>query len=106
VTCGKVLVCIGRINESQALAWRRSIEFWRTPRAPRTLCAVSGQTGATESRRSLDVHVKLSQLQLRRPPRKWGELARLTYGRVAVDPVLVDAVGNEPAKGTRWDRFC
>src|SRR5262249_23347652 len=61
---------LGEINDSQELAWRRSIEVLEDGAAqPRTLfpedrCAAALADAST-------VHVKLSQLQLRRP-RQWG----------------------------------
>ena len=63
---------LGEINDTQELAWRRSIEVLEegSPQ-PRTLSLFPEDRGAGVLADASIVHVKLSQLQLRRP-RQWG----------------------------------
>src|SRR5271170_7638151 len=63
---------LGEINDTQELAWRRSIEVLEegAPQ-PRTLSLFPEDRGAGVLADASIVHVKLSQLQLRRP-RQWG----------------------------------
>src|SRR5215470_6209744 len=63
---------LGEINDSQELAWRRSIEVLEDGAAqPRTLSLFPEDRCAAALADASTVHVKLSQLQLRRP-RQWG----------------------------------
>ena len=63
---------LGEINDSQELAWRRSIDVLEDGAAqPRTLSLFPENRCAGALADASTVHVKLSQLQLRRP-RQWG----------------------------------
>jgi hypothetical protein len=63
---------LGEINDSQELAWRRSIDVLEDGVAqPRTLSLFAEDRCAATLADASTVHVKLSQLQLRRP-RQWG----------------------------------
>ena len=63
---------LGEINDSQELAWRRSIDVLEDGVAqPRTLSLFPEDRCAATLADASTVHVKLSQLQLRRP-RQWG----------------------------------
>src|SRR6201981_2763560 len=87
---------LGEINDSQELAWRRSIEVLEegAPQ-PRTLSLFPEDRCAGALADASIVHVKLSQLQLR--------LGRMLAGpdamaRTTARPVLVEAVGVEPQR--------
>src|SRR5215470_15087650 len=90
---------LGEINDSQELAWRRSIEVLEDGAAqPRTLSLFPEDRCAAALADASTVHVKLSQLQLRRP-RQWGTCwLALTLWRELPRPVLVEAVGVEPQR--------
>src|SRR2546421_12741605 len=63
---------LGEINDTQELAWRRSIEVLEEGATrPRTLWLFPEDRCAGVLADASIVHVKLSQLQLRRP-RQWG----------------------------------
>src|SRR6202049_710202 len=63
---------LGEINDTQELAWRRSMEVLEEGAAqPRTLSLFPEDRCAGVLADASVVHVKLSQLQLRRP-RQWG----------------------------------
>ena len=63
---------LGEINDTQELAWRRSIEVLEEGATqPRTLSLFPEDRCATALADASTVHVKLSQSQLRRP-RQWG----------------------------------
>src|ERR1700736_2425892 len=63
---------LGEINDTQELAWRRSIEVLEEGATqPRTLSLFPEDRGAGVLADTSIVHVKLSQLQLRQP-RQWG----------------------------------
>src|SRR2546421_1516957 len=63
---------LGEINDTQELAWRRSIEVLEEGAAqPRTLSLFPEDRCAGVVADTAIVHVKLSQLQLHRP-RQWG----------------------------------
>jgi hypothetical protein len=90
---------LGEINDTQEVAWRRSIEVLEDGATqPRTLLLFPEDRGAGVLADAAIVHVKLSQLQLRRP-RQWGELApgsewrlhREWFGRSA----LADRLGED-----------
>src|SRR5258708_25429546 len=90
---------LGEINDSQELAWRRSIEVLEDGAAqPRTLSLFPEDRCAGALADASTVHVKLSQLQLRRP-RQWGACwGADAMARVAAGPVLVDAAWDEPQR--------
>src|SRR5206468_4586610 len=78
---------LGEINDTQELAWRRSIEVLEEGAAqPRTLSLFPEDRGAGVLADASIVHVKLSQLQLRRP-RQWGAcwLALLLWRELQLD---------------------
>src|SRR6478752_5631483 len=74
---------LGEINDTQELAWRRSIEVL--------------EEGATQPR-------TLSQLQLRRP-RQWGAcwLALMLWRELQLDQFWSKRLGSS-RKGTHWDQ--
>src|SRR5438270_431178 len=95
---------LGEINDTQELAWRRSIEVLEEGAAqPRTLSLFPEDRGAGVLADASIVHVKLSQLQLRRP-RQWGAcwLALLLWQELRLDQFWSKRLGVS-RKGTRWD---
>src|SRR5207237_994483 len=96
---------LGEINDTQELAWRRSIEVLEEGAAqPRTLSLFPEDRGAGVLADASIVHVKLSQLQLRRP-RQWGAcwLALLLWQELRLDQFWSKRLGVS-RKGTRWDQ--
>src|SRR3954464_1013059 len=96
---------LGEINDTQELAWRRSIEgieedapqprrLWRFPEA-----RCEGRLGDASI-----VSVKLSELRLRRP-RQWGAcwLTLLLWRELQLDQFWSKRLGVS-RKGTRWDQ--
>src|ERR1700731_833342 len=66
------VLCLGEINDTQELAWRRAIGVVEGGgRGPRTLSLFSEDRCAGVLADASIVYVRLSQLQLRRP-RQWG----------------------------------
>src|SRR5437868_10449463 len=99
---------LGEINDTQELAWRRSIEVLEEGASkPRTLSLFPEDrcAGVVLADTSI-VHVKLSQLQLRRP-RQWGAcwLALLLWRELQLDRFWSKRLGVS-RKGTRWIRSC
>ena len=95
----------GEINDSQELAWRRSIEVLEEGAAPpRTLSLFPEDRCAGARADASIVHVKLSQLQLRRP-RQWGTcgLALTLWRELQLDQLWSTRLGVS-RKGTRWDQ--
>src|SRR6516162_36640 len=95
---------LGEINDLQELAWRRSIEVLEEGAGqPRTLSLFPEDRCAAALADASTLHVKLSQLQLRRP-RQWGAcwLALTLWRELQLDRFWADRL---PAsrKGTRWD---
>jgi hypothetical protein len=91
---------LGEINDSQELAWRRSIEVLEDGAAqPRTLSLFPEDRCAAALADASTVHVKLSQLQLRRP-RQWGAcwLALTLWRELQLDQFWSKAVGVEPQR--------
>src|ERR1700758_3156965 len=93
---------LGEINDTQKLAWRRSIEVLEegAPQ-PRTLSLFPEDRGAGVLADDAIVHVKLSQLQLRRP-RQWGAcwLALMLWRELQLDQFWSKRLGlsrKEPA---------
>jgi hypothetical protein len=102
--CSHVLY-LGEINDSQELAWRRSIEVLEDGAAqPRTLSLFPEDRCAGALADASTVHVKLSQLQLRRP-RQWGAcwLALTLWRELQLDQFWSTRLGMS-RKGTRWDQ--
>jgi hypothetical protein len=96
---------LGEINDSQELAWRRSIEVLEDGAAqPRTLSLFPEDRCAGALADASTVHVKLSQLQLRRP-RQWGAcwLALTLWRELQLDQFWSTRLGMS-RKGTRWDQ--
>src|SRR4051794_13685163 len=89
---------LGEINDTQELAWRRSIEVLEEGATqPRTLSLFPEDRCAGVLADASIVHVKLSQLQLRRP-RQWGACWLAfsdAMARTAAGSVLVEAAGVE-----------
>src|SRR6201986_1463480 len=96
---------LGEINDTQELAWRRSIEVLEEGATqPRTLSLFpEDRFGGALGDASI-VHVKLSQLQLRRP-RQWGAcwLALMLWRELQLDQFWSKRLGSS-RKGTRWDQ--
>src|SRR5436305_13603903 len=87
---------LGEINDTQELAWRRSIEVREEGATqPRTLSLFPEDPGAGELADASIVHVKLSQLQLRRP-RQWGAcwLALLLWRGRPLGVVVTNPTGS------------
>ena len=96
---------LGEINDTQELAWRRSIEVLDDGAAqPRTLSLFPEDRCEGLLADAAIVHVKLSQLQLRRP-RQWGAcwLALLLWRELQLDQFWSKRLGVS-RKGTRWDQ--
>src|SRR5256885_2409284 len=86
---------LGEINDTQELAWRRSIEVLEEGATqPRTLSLFPEDRGAGVLVDTSIVHVKLSQLQLRRP-RQWGAcwLALLLWRGLQLGQLWAKGVG-------------
>src|SRR5438876_2754693 len=92
------LLYLGEINDTQELAWRRSIEVLEDGAArPRTLSLFPEDRCEGLLGDASIVRVKLSELQLRRPR----QMGRVLAGAAAVAgaaarSVLVQAAGREP----------
>src|SRR5262249_55224490 len=96
---------LGEINDSQELAWRRAVEVFEEGAArPGALSLVSGGHCAGALADASIVHVKLSQLQLRRP-RQWGAcwLALTLWRELQLDQFWSKRLGSS-RKGTHWDQ--
>src|SRR5690242_17802908 len=96
---------LGEINDRQELAWRRSIEVLEEGATqPRTLSLFPEDRCAGVLADASIVHVKLSQLQLRRP-RQWGAcwLALVLWRELQLDQFWSKRLGSS-RKGTRWDQ--
>src|SRR6201984_3611899 len=96
---------LGEISDTQEFAWRRSIEVLEEGATqPRTLSLFPEDRGAGVLADTSIVHVKLSQLQLRRP-RQWGAcwLALMRWRELQLDQFWSKRLGAS-RKGTRWDQ--
>ena len=96
---------LGEINDTQELAWRRSIEVIEDGATqPRTLSLFPEDRFAGALADASIVHVKLSLLQLRRP-RQWGAcwLALLLWRELQLDQFWSKRLGSS-RKGTHWDQ--
>src|ERR1700731_733077 len=96
---------LGEINDTQELAWRRSIEVLEEGATqPRTLSLFPEDRFAGALADASIVHVKLSLLQLRRP-RQWGAcwLALLLWRELQLDQFWSKRLGSS-RKGTHWDQ--
>src|SRR5436190_20032479 len=96
---------LGEINDTQELAWRRSIEVLEDGATqPRTLSLFPEDRCAGVLADASIVHVKLSLLQLRRP-RQWGAcwLALLLWRELQLDQSWSKRLGSS-RKGTHWDQ--
>jgi transposase len=95
---------LGEINDTQELAWRRSIEVFEDGAArPRTLSLFPEDRCEGLLPDASIVRLKLSQVRLRRP-REWGAcwLALTLWRELQLDRFWAERL---PAsrKGTRWD---
>src|SRR4051812_16296273 len=96
---------LGEINDTQELAWRRSIEVLEDGTAqPRTLSLFPEDRCEGLLADAAIVHVKLSRLQLRRP-RQWGAcwLGLMLWRELQLDQFWSKRLGVS-RKGTRWDQ--
>src|SRR6201987_1280332 len=96
---------LGEINDTQELAWRRSIAVLADGAArPRTLSLFPEDRCEGVRADASVVRVKLSELQLRRP-RQWGAcwLALLLWRELQLDLFWCKRLGVS-RKGTRWDQ--
>jgi hypothetical protein len=91
---------LGEINDTQELAWRRSIEVLEDGAArPRTLSLFPEDRVAGLLADASVVGVRLSELRLRRPRAVGRVLADAdAVARAAARSVLVEAAGSEPQK--------
>jgi transposase len=97
------LLYLGEINDSQELAWRRSIEVMEAGTAPpRTLSLFPEDRCDGVMADASIVRLKLNELQLRRP-RQWGGcwLALNLWRELALDRFWAERLGPS-RKGTRW----
>src|SRR6266567_1956095 len=96
---------LGEINDTQELAWRRSIAVVEDGAAqPRTLSLFPEDRCEGLLADASIVRVKLSELQLRRP-RQWGAcwLTLLLWRELQLDQFWSKRLGSS-RKGTRWDQ--
>src|ERR1700732_2114865 len=96
---------LGEINDTQELAWRRSIEVLEAGAArPRTLSLFPEDRCEGLVSDASIVRVKLSQVRLRRP-RQFGAcwLALTLWRELGLDGFFAERLGPS-RKGTRWDR--
>ena len=96
---------LGEINDTQELAWRRSIAVLEDGAAqPRTLSLFPEDRCEGLLADASIVRVKLSELRLRRP-RQWGAcwLALLLWRELQLDQFWCKRLGVS-RKGTRWDQ--
>ena len=96
---------LGEINDSQELAWRRSIEVLEAGAArPRTLSLFAEDRVEGLLADASIVGVRLSELRLRRP-RQWGAcwLALMLWRELQLDQFWSKRLGVS-RKGTRWDQ--
>jgi hypothetical protein len=94
---------LGEINDTQELAWRRSIEVLEEGATqPRTLSLFPEDRFAGALADASIVHVKLSLLQLRRP-RQWGAcwLTLMLWRELQLDQFWSKRLGSS-RKGTHW----
>ena len=91
---------LGEINDSQELAWRRSIEVLEDGAArPRTLSLFPEDRIQRLLADASIVGVRLSELRLRRP-RQWGAcwLALRLWRELQLDQFWSNAAGSEPQR--------
>src|SRR5436190_370430 len=96
---------LGEINDTQELAWRRSIEVLEDGAAqPRTLSLFPEDRCEGLLADAAIVKLSLLQLQLRRP-RQWGAcwLALLLWRELQLDQFWSKRLGSS-RKGTHWDQ--
>src|SRR5947208_3512045 len=96
---------LGEINDTQELAWRRSIAVLEDGAAqPRTLSLFPEDRCEGLLADAAIVRVKLSELRLHRP-RQWGAcwLALLLWRELQLDLFWCERLGVS-RKGTRWDQ--
>jgi transposase len=96
---------LGEINDSQELAWRKSIEVFEDGAArPRTLSLFPEDRCEGLLPDASIVRLKLSGLRLCRP-RQWGAcwLALMLWQELQLDRFWSDRLGPS-RKGTRWDQ--
>jgi len=95
---------LGEINDSQALAWRQSIEvFEEGKEKPSTLSLFEADHSETESQDQSVVGVRLKELRLWRP-RQWGAcwLVVKLWRELELDRFWRERLGIS-RKGTRWE---
>jgi hypothetical protein len=96
---------LGEINDSQELAWRRSMEVFEdgAPK-PRTLSLFPEDRGEGLLPDDTVVRLKLSELRLRRP-RQWGAcwLVLMLWRQLRLDRFWAERLPIS-RKGTRWDQ--
>jgi hypothetical protein len=96
---------LGEINDTQELAWRRSIEVLEEGAArPQMLSLFPEDRCEGLLADAAIVRVKLSELRLRRP-RQWGAcwLVLLLWRELQLDQFWSKRLGMS-RKGTRWDQ--
>src|SRR3954452_16574294 len=97
------LLYLGEINDSQELAWRRSIEVMEAGTAPpRTLSLFPDDRCEGVMADASIVRLKLNELQLRRPRQWGGSRRRQTVGGERPPSGWGGAGLGRSRKGTRW----
>lgn len=94
---------LGEINDQQQAAWQKSIEVFEHGQSRPQTVALFPEDRPVEVADHQVVHVKLSELTLRRP-RQWGAcwLTGLLYEELQLDGFWAERLPPS-RKGTRWD---
>lgn len=107
VADGRVLqrhvLYLGEINDSQQVAWRRSIEiFDQGENVARTVALVPAERQIEQDSQAI-VRIRVDEMELRRP-RQWGGcwLACELYHQLELDQFFSQRLAPS-RKGTRWD---
>lgn len=107
VSGGKVIqrqvLYLGEINDSQQASWRKTIEVLEDGQPSAKTMALFPESHAVEIHAADVVHIRLTDVELRRP-RQWGAcwLACWLYRQLGLDTFWSDRL-SPSRKGTRWD---
>jgi len=94
---------LGEINDSQQVAWRRSVEiFDQGENVARTVALVAAERQIEQDNQAI-VRIRLDEMKLRHP-RQWGGcwLACDLYHQLELDEFFAQRLAPS-RKGTRWD---
>src|SRR6266436_4578553 len=97
------VIFLGEINDSQQVAWRRSIEiFDQGEKVARTVALVAAERQIEQDSQAI-VRIRVDEMELRRP-RQWGGcwLACELYHQLELDQFFSQRLAAN-RKGTRWD---